>query len=429
MTIILTRTLHTLPVVGLLCLSLQVRAQSGEEQPKGADEPIHTLKVNGEFGVGVWSSNRLLDDRRSALNERLTLTASADLADHVNMHAEGWAYHSGNADDGRVRGRLRDGYLRWDGEETEIRVGPQIIAWGRADRINPTDNLTARDYTAPFATDEEQRYGAMAVSLSEYISQANKLNFIVKKFHPSVSPNDLNEQRFGWRPQSDDRLEYAAKLDHTGDQFDWSMSYFNGREKLRSLQVEHRGPQIIGLSRGYAPMEAIGTDGVYTMGSWGLRGEFAHLRFKDTDFSASAGRLSHWFGVIGTEKNLDHNATLNVQYYFRYFSSGLDSSTSSPTEQQLRAAVGVANNQLYRYQDGISLRYAQRLWNDRIDYEIVALINSRGHDYALRPRLNIRYSDRIKFALGADGFRGSADSYFGSLRKNSVVFADMVFVY
>ena len=60
-------------------------------------------------------------------------------------------------------GVIREAYLDLSHGPLDLRIGKQIIAWGRADRINPTDNLTPRDYTLLVPDDDDQRLGTPAV--------------------------------------------------------------------------------------------------------------------------------------------------------------------------------------------------------------------------------------------------------------------------
>lgn len=387
------------------------------------------VQFNAALSVGAWSGNRVLDDRSGILARALSASASADLSERLRLRVDGTVYRFDQDRGDSTRTALREAFVQWDGEETEVRLGPQIIAWGRADRINPTDNLTARDYTAPFAVDDTQRIGAAVLSVVREFGSPGRLMLMAKRFRPSKGPSDAAEVALPLRPDGD-KDEYALKFDHTGQALDWSVSYFNGLEKLRSLQIERgAGGRIAGVSRGYAPLEAIGADAAVTVGAWGIRGELARLRYKDASFAFTDGRLSHWFGVVGLETSLPDSATASVQYFFRRFGETPSLAGLAPAEQAVRRQLRIANNQFHRMQDGISLRYAQRLWNDRVDYELVGLVNLREHDYAFRPRVTLRYSDRIKLSVGADVFRGKDESFFGSLKKNTVGFAEVVFIY
>ncbi|MEH6435607.1 hypothetical protein [Massilia sp. DD77] len=387
------------------------------------------MQFNAALSVGAWSGNRVLDDRHGVLARAFAASASAGLSDSVRLKMDGTVYQFPQERGDDTRTALREAYLQWDGEETQVRLGPQIVAWGRADRVNPTDNVTARDYTSPLAVDETQRIGAPALSVIRELGEAGRLSLVAKRFRPSKGPSDNNELGLPARAHHDE-TEYALKFDRTGEAFDWSVSYFDGLEKLRSLQlVRGAGGRILGASRGYAPLQAFGVDGAATVGEWGLRGELARLRYRDTRYGTTDGRLSHWYGIVGVETNLPHAATASIQYFFRHFGEAPVIGGLAPAEEALRRRLRIANNQFHKYQDGFTLRYGQRLWNDRVDYELVGMVNLREHDYAIRPRVNVRYSDHIKFSAGADVFRGREESFFGSIKKNTVAFAEVVFIY
>ncbi|MBI3605573.1 MAG: hypothetical protein HY202_06050 [Nitrospirae bacterium] len=51
-------------------------------------------------------------------------------------------------------------------------VGKQIVVWGRADGINPTDNLTPHDFTVLLPFEDDQRFGTTALKLDLYITYA-----------------------------------------------------------------------------------------------------------------------------------------------------------------------------------------------------------------------------------------------------------------
>src|SRR3954467_7096632 len=101
MTAISIKKITGLPAAGLLCATLQLSqayAEGNREgEQKNAEDKPRALKINGELGIGFWSSNRLLDDQRGILAERLALNTGAAVADHFNIRLDGWGYHSKNA--------------------------------------------------------------------------------------------------------------------------------------------------------------------------------------------------------------------------------------------------------------------------------------------------------------------------------------------
>ncbi|MFA9274047.1 MAG: hypothetical protein ACEQSE_04155 [Candidatus Aquirickettsiella gammari] len=111
------------------------------------------------------------------------------------------------------------------------------------------------------------------------------------------------------------------------------------------------------------------------------------------------------------------SATFGVQYFFRRFAQDPHFAKAPDAWRTTLNNLQFANNQLHRWQDGFTLRFAQRLMHDQLDYEILGMRNFRDGDFVLRPRLNFRYSDSTKWVFGCDLFRGKDHSFFGSLKK------------
>ncbi len=119
-----------------------------------------------------------------------------------------------------------------------MRIGEQIIAWGRADGINPTDNLTPRDFVVLLPLEEDQRFGTTAIKLDTYLSQELTFTaFASSFFEPAKFPlptEGVSIQRTQPVHTASDS-ELAFKLSKTGGEFDWSVSYFDGYSLLPSV--------------------------------------------------------------------------------------------------------------------------------------------------------------------------------------------------
>lgn len=61
---------------------------------------------------------------------------------------------------------LREGYVTYARNGWEFRMGQQIIPWGKSDAINPTDFLTAKNYTIFNPDEEVRRVGAVSLWLT-----------------------------------------------------------------------------------------------------------------------------------------------------------------------------------------------------------------------------------------------------------------------
>jgi hypothetical protein len=70
----------------------------------------------------------------------------------------------------------------------DVRIGKQIMAWGRADGLNPTDNLTPKDFTVLSAKDEEERRTGTTGILMKYHYEAYTLSVA---WLPLFNPNTI----------------------------------------------------------------------------------------------------------------------------------------------------------------------------------------------------------------------------------------------
>src|SRR2546427_6276513 len=77
----------------------------------------------------------------------------------ASLYVDGWVRNDDLFIAKETSGKFREGYLDLRLGALDVRLGRQIIAWGRADQINPTDNLTPRDFTLLVPEDADQRSG------------------------------------------------------------------------------------------------------------------------------------------------------------------------------------------------------------------------------------------------------------------------------
>ena len=105
------------------------------------------------------------------------------------------------ADDGTYALKLREAYIDWKGEMLALRVGRQIVSWGKADDIQITDVLNPKDETNVVASDyNESKLGIDAVRLSLLTEKTQVDAYWIPFFTPSILPlakgNPLHSQVF-----------------------------------------------------------------------------------------------------------------------------------------------------------------------------------------------------------------------------------------
>jgi hypothetical protein len=121
------------------------------------------------------------------------------------------------ADDGTYALKLREAYIDWKGEMLALRVGRQIVSWGKADDIQITDVLNPRDETNVVASDyNESKLGIDAVRLSLLTEKTQVDAYWIPFFTPSILPlvkgNPLHSRVF---PEEVDGIgiNYPEKYD------------------------------------------------------------------------------------------------------------------------------------------------------------------------------------------------------------------------
>ena len=101
------------------------------------------------------------------------------------------------------------------------------------------------------------------------------------------------------------------------------------------------------------------------------------------------------------------------------------------TGQQQTLALGLnrLNADYAKREAGLTLRLSDRLMNDKLRWEISAVLDLSGHSRAIRPRVSYAVNDHFRLTAGFDHFEGPAQSYFGALTKNSTAFALVSYIF
>ncbi|SFU53501.1 DUF1302 family protein [Pseudoduganella namucuonensis] len=386
----------------------------------------------GECRAGYWSSTRDLDDRAG-------VAKGTCFVNWKHAFNEQWRVNLGSRlgvrDAGDTRGarnRLREAYVEADAGPLRLRLGRQVVAWGRADRINPTDNLSPRDYTTLVPEDEEQRIGIDALAANYRLGDSLELAAVlVPEFEPHRTPRGALPGNRAVAPAPDNG-EWALKLEKSGGAWDGSVSYYDGHDRFVRYGAAFPRPATLVFSGAHERMRTLGADFATTAHGWGVRGEFAAGRFSPdcAACAAPAGpRRSVRRLVLGVDRDIGDGANINLQA-FAIRRSGYSETAGLPA--QLRPAglaINRLNSEFGAHEHGLSLRVYDRYWNDRLKAELGAILDLSGHSGLVRPRVSYSVSDAVKLTAGVDYFHGDTQSYFGARARNRLGFFELAFVF
>ena len=341
--------------------------------------------------------------------------------------------------DGRVQGQnltrssdlkweVREGYAETSLGSLDIRAGRQIIVWGRADKVNPTDVWSSRDYKLLVTDDEDQRLGASAVQLTWNSGIYHLIGIWQPEWRTPVYPvpplaPGFSVQSLDPRGATD---QLGLKLDHSGEGVDWSISYAHTLDSTPDLSILSSGVNGTLLGLKFQSVDTVGGDFSVPVGEYGLRGEIAHSQTHNEGGNDPLTHKRNLFAVLGIERTFGGEFNVNAQYlYKRVFNFQDPATLSDPLMAGLAEQENVLSNQLAPNMHGASLRFDDKLLNETLEIETAAVLWSPRGGYALRPKVSYAFSDRIKGILGGQIYGGSHDSSFGELKGGSTAFAEV----
>ncbi|PUA27843.1 MAG: hypothetical protein B0W54_15055 [Cellvibrio sp. 79] len=374
----------------------------------------------GECRLGYWSSSRNLDHTQDIAQGLCFSNWKPSVSDSVSFGFSVQGHIANEYDTTGDKARLREGYADIGNDHWSLRLGRQIIAWGRADRINPTDYFSPRDFTLLVPEDDEQRRGIDAALAQYHLNDSNRLSLVIARFEPHKMPQGLLPAGIVRSAEPDD-AEVAVKYDHIGNLFDWSVSYYDGYDRFSRYRLAQ---YVNDLPRIYADYESLSTWGFDTAaaaGSWTLRTELTHSTQERTQ---TGDEISITRAIVGVDHDFLDTANINVQWF-----SNHREHTSRIPIAIYQEGLDRLNSEFGFHDQGVTLRLSNRFLNEQLKIELAAILDTQNQSYVIRPRLTYALNDQIKITAGADAFSGIEQSYFGVRENNDLRFIEFTIVY
>ena len=406
--------------------------QSEREVPPRAPAVFERLGVTGALRMGYWSSTRDLDAERHLGAGMLWLKASRPLSRHVAFLAEGWTALRGPLENGDAAAELREAFVDLRVGRLDMRAGRQIIAWGRADGVNPTDNLSGQDLTLLAPDDADRRLGTTAVRASYYVGDVSLTGVWLPEFrgHQFALPRPAGVSLV----HDDERWpgdQWAVRVEQTGRAVDWSASYFSGKDPAPDLGLAAADPpagardQAPGIRLSHHGVRVVSADMTANLGRFGIRAEGAYVHTED-DGSDPYTKDPFLFVVAGVDRTWGGLLNLNLQYLFRHVLDYPSLPAGGAAFASVVAAQqAILNSQTQRTQHGASFRLAYKWLHETLEGEMAAAAYAGPTGLMLRPKVVYAVTDSWKALAGAEIFRGETASLFGLLRSNTTGYAEL----
>jgi len=347
---------------------------------------------------------------------------------------------------GRVQSEvdLREAYVNAYLGPLDLRLGHQVIVWGRADAFNPTNNLTPFDLNVRSPLEDDRRLGSWALrswlSLAPLRFELAWLPVYAAAQLPPVAPGEfvtLVEPDFPVARLSNGLGALRVHLELPDVEL--SVSYLHGPAPLPGLALAGfsagQDPPEVRVTRRAYEQDVLGFDFSTALGELvALRGEaayrhpveravhaprpdLAYVLGADRAFGALsliaqyAGRyVFDWRSEDGPEMPVDPNALVN---FMPPLPPLLEQMITTSIEAELAARNQILFSQRARVQHLASLRAEWLTLHDTLSLSALGVVNFTTEEWLLYPKLAYRLNDWLSATVGAELYAGPSGSLFG----------------
>lgn len=391
------------------------------------------MRATGSVRFDYFRSNNQLDDKVNFPGATLEVKLESALGSGMDARFEIRVTNPDVSYHGATVASLTEGNFTYRTDRLRVRLGKQIVAWGRTDGINPTDNLTPRDYVVLLPFEEDQRFGTNALTVDAFLNDEFSLSlFTTPFFEPSEIPLPTGQAVFERQPPAHrlSNSEFGARLNRTGGGIDWSVSYFHGYSLFPDFRPTGFISDVPILAVTYAAMDIFGADLSFNLGRYGVRGEVAYHRAKDANPFDPFVRKPYLYWVAGGDRTFDGNLNVNLQLFGRLVKDFTPSaSIPDPTRRAVAELDAIISGQQDRHSYGMTARISKTWLNETLKAELLAVMNRTRRDSYLRPLLTYDATDHVKASVGANIYLGAEDTFFGRLKDNRTIFVEVRYAF
>jgi hypothetical protein len=296
-----------------------------------------------------------------------------------------------------------------------VDLGKQIIRWGKADLLNPTDRFAPRDYLDVVST---ELLGVLAARATVEAA-GNSLDLVwTPRFTPSRIP--LLNQRWAELPPGfvgpvePGQLEnaasnfpgagqYGVRVNHIGHRYEASASVFEGYNHLPLIGLDAAGPTLF-VQRFYPKIRMYGADAAIPLPWFTIKTEAA--------FVQSRGRASDIATPPQSDDYILYVAQIERQTGDWMFVAGYAGQTIFTRRSQID----------FDPERGLAQAFLVRLGytiDNRQSVTLESATRQNGRGSLTRPEYSRLIGSHWRATLGAVIIEGAAGDFLGQYRRNS----------
>lgn len=381
---------------------------------------------NGAVRGNYFQSSRTLDEQRDFLGTTVQMKGTVRHEEDITLKLDARATAPALNRSESADAVLTEGYAVMRHGDWDWLIGKQILAWGRADGINPTDVVSPRHSSVLLPFDEDQREGSWVAQSSYAWSPEVRLSAFWKAdFNASAIP--LRGQELGAyefvEPES--AFQGGLKLDRTGSEIDWSVSLYRGYSLLPHAGSS-QSTQDGALRLTYPMITMLGADVARNFSGWGGRLEAAYVQPRHAARSNEPGLRRNLYVVAGIDRTFYSRLNINGQLFTRR-SWDLPSRLNASLEpvQRFNASVFMQEQEQVT---GWTLRLAHTWLQETLKTEVFVQRVLDDGDIFVQPMVIYAVSDHAQATAGYQYYGGSG-AQFGMLKENRGAFAEIRYAF
>ena len=327
---------------------------------------------------------------------------------------------------------FQEAYIDYYSRMLDIRFGKQVIAWGKADEINPTDILNPQNL-ANITEDKSVRKIGLVSLKTDWKFYDFILEGIWKPEFQSMQLPPLNSQWAffnipgltelpspSYPANKLENTEWALKLSRTISMYDFSVSYFDGWDNIFTPNIVFnpvtQQMQLDQLVFHHTKM--IGADFAGSIHSVGVWGECGYFRTEDTEGSDPFIKNPYVQFVVGADYTFGYSIKANVQYFQEYITK-VNDDVEEESEEAIISKLGIG----IPLQQAASLRIEKRFGAGEVHrVELFGFYDIKHQGMMLQPKLVLSPEDAFSLEIGMMIFDGDKESIFGRFGNNDEVY-------
>ncbi len=392
------------------------------------------LKVSGFVELDHISYFKQRDNKINSRNQAiLQIIADKKMSQKFNLHSA-VEIRNDQSDSARNRVFIDEAYIDYFSKNFDIRLGKQLITWGTADAINPTNNINPIDFS-DILDIEDERIASFAIQTKYYFGDFTLEGDLLPVYNSSILPNQNSRWFTDFDPQiilptgtainanylfSETKMpkndirsaQFAFKLSTLFKGWDLSMSYYNGFDDLPSFNTEVSfatdfSSATVTIKPEIKKLQVYGFDFSKAIGKYGLRGEAAYFQTEDKKGTIDYIDNPYFWYVVGIDRNFSNVVGENNLFVLVQWVNLMATQGELPPNTNMNAI----------FQKSVISKIDLEL-NSISKLSLQTIYDFTAKNYYIQPQYTRQIVDGLNLSAFVDCLGGKKNTFFGNYRTN-----------